>query len=345
MALTATENEPKASLPLPQDDSRLAIPTLKDVYLARQVVDRFLSPTPLLQPAALGEKLGCSLFLKCENLQPTGAFKVRGGINLLSALTEKARKLGVVTASTGNHGQSIAFAARLFGARAIVYVPEGANPMKVAGMKRLGAEIVFEGADFDACRIAAGERAERDGMYFVHSANEPRLIAGVATATLEILEAQPDLDYLIVPAGGGSGLSAACIVGKTIAPDLKIIGVQAAGAPVIYESWKRREILEFDRADTFAEGLATRVAFSFPARIIWPLVDDICLVSDREMKRAMLALLESAHIVAEGAGAASLAAAWSLREELKGKKVACMVSGGNVTLDGLKQTMDEERSW
>lgn len=345
MALAAKEHEPMGSRSRAHDDDRLVIPTLQDVFLARRVIDRVLTPTPLLESSALNEKFGCRLFLKCENLQPTGAFKVRGGVNLLSSLTDEERKLGVVTASTGNHGQSIAFAARLFGVRALIYMPEHANPMKVAGMRRLGAEVVFEGPDFDACRLAAEQRAKRDGMYFVHTANEPRLIAGVATATLETLEAQPDLDYLIVPAGGGSGLSAACIVGKTIAPELKIIGVQAEGAPVIYESWKRREVLAFDRVDTFAEGLATRVAFDFPARIIWPAVDDIKLVSDREMKRAMVTLLESAHIAAEGAGAASLAAAWGMKSELEGKRVACMVSGGNVTLDGLKQAMDEERSW
>ena len=345
MAPTAMEKTANAGFAMPQDDPRLAIPTLKDVYLARQVVDRYLSPTPLIHSLALSEKMGFELHLKCENLQPIGAFKVRGGVYLLSALAEKDRQLGVVTASTGNHGQSIAYAARLFGVRAVIYMPVVANPMKVAAMERLGAEIVFEGVDFDECRLAAGERARRDGMYFVHSSNDHHLIAGVATQTLEILERQPDLDVLIVAAGGGSGLSGACLAGKAISPGLRIIGVQAAGAPVIYESWKRRELLSLERADTFAEGLATRVAFAMPSQIIWELVDDICLVSDREMRQAMAALLEFAHIAAEGAGAASLAAAWSLREQLQGKKVACVVSGGNVTLDGLRQAMDEERSW
>jgi len=345
MAPTAMEKTANAGFTMPQDDPRLAIPTLKDVYLARQVVDRYLAPTPLIHSLALSAKMGFELHLKCENLQPIGAFKVRGGIYLLSSLSAEERERGVVTASTGNHGQSIAYAARLFGVRAVIYVPVVSNPMKVAAMERLGAEIVFDGADFDECRIAAGERARQDGMYFVHSANEHHLIAGVATQTLEILERRPDLDVLIVPAGGGSGLSGACLAGKAISPELKIIGVQAAGAPAIYESWKQREVLSLERADTFAEGLATRVAFEMPSRIIWELVDDICLVSDREMRQAMGALLEFAHIAVEGAGAASLAAAWSLREQLQGKKVACVVSGGNVTLDGLRQAMDEERSW
>jgi threonine dehydratase len=345
MALTEMENAADAGVSVPPDDPRLAIPTLKDVYLARQVVDRYLTPTPLLHSLALSEKLGFELHLKLENLQPIGAFKVRGGIYLLSSLSDAERNRGVVTASTGNHGQSIAYAAKLFGVRSVIYMPAVANPMKVAAMRRLGAEVVFEGADFDECRGAAEQRANRDGMYFVHSADDHHLIAGVATQTLEMLERQPDLDCVIVPVGGGSGLSGACIAGKAISSDLRVIGVQAAGAPVVYESWKQRKVLSFDSIDTFAEGLATRVAFAMPSRIIWDAVDDICLVSDVELRQAMAALLEYAHVAAEGAGAASLAAAWRLREQLQGKKVACVVSGGNVTLDGLRQAMDEERSW
>ena len=345
MTLTSMGNAAGAGVSTLKDDARLKIPTLKDVYLARQVVDRYLSPTPLLHSHALSEKLGCDLHLKCENMQPIAAFKVRGGVNLMNSLSEEERRRGVVTASTGNHGQSIAYAARLFDVRAVVYMPVMANPMKVAAMRRLGAEVVFDGADFDECRIAAGDRALRDDMHFVHSANDHHIIAGVATQTLEILESLPDLDVLIVPAGGGSGLSGACIAGKAISPGLRVLGVQAAGAPVLYESWKQRTVLSFASVDTFAEGLATRVAFSMPSQIIWSLVDDICLVSDREIRQAMRALLEAAHLAVEGAGAASLAAARQLREQFQGKKVACVVSGGNVTMDGLRQAMDEEQSW
>jgi len=322
-----------------------AIPTLGDVYRARRVVDRHLARTPLLAPPALAERLGCELHVKCENLQPIGAFKVRGGINLLSQLSPEERARGVVTASTGNHGQSIAFAARAFGARAVVFVPEGANPNKVAAMRRLGAEVVFGGADFDACRLAAEEFATAEGMYFVHSANEPRLIAGVATYTLEIMEAVPDLDVLIVPAGGGSGLSGACIAGKAINPALRVVGVQSSGAPVIYESWRRRELLTFDRCDTFAEGMATRVAFALPAQILWDRVDDIRLVSDADLRRAILTLLETTGMLAEGAGAAALAAAYQMRDELAGQKVAVVLSGGNLTLAELGRSLAEERPW
>ncbi len=322
-----------------------AIPTLRDVYRARRVIDRFLVPTPLLTPSALAERLGCEVHVKCENLQPTGAFKVRGGLYLLSQLSPEERARGVVTASTGNHGQSVAFAARAFGTRAVVFVPEDANPNKVAAMRRLGAEVVFAGADFDASRVAAEEDAAARGAYFIHSANEPRLIAGVATYTVEILEAIPDLEVLIVPVGGGSGLSGACIAGKAINPALRVIGVQATGAPAVYESWRRRELLTLERADTFAEGVATRVAFELPAQILWPRVDDIRLVSDAEMRRAILTLLETTGLLAEGAGAAPLAAAYQMREELEGRKIGVVLSGGNLTLDGLRRGLAEERPW
>lgn len=323
----------------------LTIPTLRDVYQARAVIARFLTPTPLLQPPALAERLGCELFVKCENLQPIGAFKVRGGINLLSQLSESERARGVVTASTGNHGQSIAYAARAFGAWARIYVPEGANEKKIAAISRLGAEVVRSGEDFAACCEAAEARANLDGAYYVHPANEPRLIAGVATYTVEILEQVPELDVLIVPVGGGSGLSGACIAGKTISPDLQVIGVQASGAPAVHDSWRRRELLTLDHAETFAEGVATRVAFELPSRIIWAQVDDIRLVDDVEMRRAILTLLETTGLVAEGAGAAAIAAAYQMRGDLVGKKVAAVLSGGNMTIDGLRQILNEEEAW
>jgi threonine dehydratase len=323
----------------------LVVPTLRDVYRARSVIERFLSPTPLLQPAALAERMGCDLFVKCENLQPIGAFKVRGGIYLMSQLSEEERARGVITASTGNHGQSIAYAARAFGARALIYVPEGANAKKVAAMRRFGSDVVFAGEDFDACCEAAEARAAADGAYYVHPANEARLIAGVATYTIEILERVPDLDVLIVPVGGGSGLSGACIVGKGISPGLRVVGVQASGAPVVHDSWRRRELLTLDRAETFAEGVATRVAFELPSRIIWEAVDDIRLVDDRDMRRAILTLLETTGLVAEGAGAAALAAAYRMQDDLIGKKVAVVLSGGNITVEGLRKILNEEEAW
>jgi threonine dehydratase len=344
-ATTATTGTARPLPPLPVDDPRFRIPTLQDVYSARRVVDRYLKPTPLLASLALGERLGCDVWLKCENLQPIGAFKIRGGLNLMAQLPDAVKANGVVTASTGNHGQSIAYAAREFGVRAVIYMPEQANPLKIASMRRLGAEVVFHGPDFDTSRVEAEAHAAREGMYYVHVANEARLIAGVATYSLEIMEEIPDLDVLIVPVGGGSGLCGACLAGKAINPHLTVIGVQSSHAPVIHDSWRRRELLAYDRADTFAEGMATRTAFELPAHILWDRVDDIRLVTDAELRRAILTILETTRMLAEGAGAAAVAAAYQMRHDLSGKKVAAVLSGGNLTLDGLKQAMDEETAW
>jgi threonine dehydratase len=274
-----------------------------------------------------------------------GAFKVRGGLFLMSDLPAEDRARGVVTASTGNHGQSIAYAAREFGVPATVWMPEEANPLKVASMRRLGAEVRFAGRDFDESRAEAERDAAAREARFVASANDWRLIAGVATYTVEMLEVVPDLDALIVPAGGGSGLSGACLAGKSLSPQLRIIGVQAAGAPVIYETWRSGRLEEIDRADTFAEGLATRVAFSLPAQILWRRLDDFRLVTDGDLRRAILTLLERARVLAEGAGAAALAAAYVMREELAGQKVGIVVSGGNLTLETLTEILAMEQAW
>jgi threonine dehydratase len=336
-----------AALRLPEVDpiSGVRLPTMDDVARAREIVAAYLSPTPLLANPALDELFGFSAFLKCENLQPIGAFKVRGGIFLMSDLSPEERARGVVTASTGNHGQSIAYAAREFGVPATVWMPEEANPLKVASMRRLGAEVRFAGRDFDECRAEAErDAAERDATYVV-PANDWRLIAGVATYTVEMLEDVPDLDVLIVPAGGGSGLSGACLAGKDISPGLRVIGVQAAGAPVMYETWRSGTLQETARAETFAEGLATRVAFSLPAQILWQRLDDFRLVTDAEMRRGILTLLERARILAEGAGAAAFAAAYALREEIAGQKVGIVVSGGNLTLDALTEALAMEQPW
>ncbi|MCR4397790.1 MAG: threonine/serine dehydratase [Firmicutes bacterium] len=316
-------------------------PTIADVMRARTVVSRFLRPTPLIRPPALEAALGCEVFLKCENLQPVGVFKVRGGLNLLSRLTPEEKRTGVITASTGNHGQSIAYAAKVFGVRAIIGAPEKANPYKVESIRRLGAEVVLHGRDFDEARLRVEELARQEGYRYIHSMNEPLLIAGVATAYLEILEEEPDIDYLFVPIGGGSGACGACIVAKSLNPRIRVIGVQAEKAPAFYLSWKNGRLVETESADTFAEGLATRVAFELPFYILRKYLDDLVLVSEEEMRQAIVLLLESAHQLAEGAGAAATAAARKMSKGLKGKRVALMLSGGNITLDQLRRVLQD----
>jgi threonine dehydratase len=311
------------------------IPTLDDVRAARERIAPHLQPTPLYPNGALSELVGTEVFVKHENHLPIGAFKVRGGVNLVSQLSQDERRRGVVTASTGNHGQSIAFAAGRFDVRAIVCVPEGANPVKLASMERLGAELVVHGRDFDEAREHCEALAREHGYRYIHSGNEPQLIAGVGTATLEILETEPEIDVVIVPVGGGSGAAGACIAGKSIGRELEVIGVQSSAAPAAYRSWRARELLE-DRMETRAEGLATRVAFELPQRILWEHLDDFVLVDEDELDRAVLLMIEGTRNLVEPAGASPLAAAMRLKERLAGKQVALILSGGNISPDQLR---------
>ena len=313
--------------------------TLNDVYKARKVVSKYLTRTPLVTSPILSKRLGFEAYVKCENLQPIGAFKVRGGVYLVSKLSEEEKRRGVITASTGNHGQSIAYAASLFGVKAIVAVPENSNPNKVEAIKNFGAHVEFRGSDFDEARLWVEEEAKRKGYRYIHSANEPLLIAGVGTLYLEIMEDLPDVEAILVPIGGGSGATAACIVAKSINPEVKIIGVQAEKAPAVYLSWKNKKFIETKSAETFADGLATRVPFKLTLDIINRLIDDIVLVSEEEIKKAVLTLLETIHQLAEGAGAASTAAAFKLRRKLQGKKVVLVLTGGNLTLQSLRDVL------
>jgi threonine dehydratase len=315
---------------------------LKDILNAQKVVSTYLPKTPLVTSPSLSKRLGCDAFVKCENTLPTGAFKVRGGINLVANLSNKEKRNGVIAASTGNHAQSIAYAASLFGVKAIIGMPVGANPDKVEATRSFGATIEFHGRDYDEARCWVEVEAKKKGYRYIHSANEPLLIAGVGTLYLEIMQELPDVDVIIVPIGGGSGAAAACIVAKTLNPNVKVIGVQAENAPAVYLSWKSGKLTGTGSADTFAEGLATRVAFKMTFDIICRMIDDIVLVNEGEIKRAILTLLETTHQLAEGAGAASTAAAYKLCEQLRGKKVALPVTGGNLTLKNLHAILKKE---
>jgi len=318
------------------------LPTLADVLEARRRISAHLRPTPLYGYPSINELLGAEVVVKHENHQPVGAFKVRGGVNLISQLSPEERQRGVIAASTGNHGQSIAYAARLFGVRATICVPEDANPVKAASIRGLGAGLVFRGRDFDEAREHAEELAREHGYRYVHSGNEPLLIAGVGTETLEILEEQPETDVIVVPIGGGSGAAGACIVAKTINPSIRVVGAQSDAAPAAFRSWRERRLVE-DRTKTFAEGLATRTPFELPQRILWRWLDDFVLVSDDEIRAAQALMIEATRNLIEAAGAAPLAAALRLGDQLASKRVALIASGGNVTRAQLLEVLGEER--
>lgn len=307
------------------------LPTYEDVLAARAFTQNYLPETPLVYSWKLSQWLGCEYYIKCENLQPVGAFKVRGGVNLVGHLSAAERAAGIVSASTGNHGQSLAYAGRLFDVPVTIYGPaQNANRDKVEAMRALGADVCLHGADFDEARQEAGRVAEQRGARFVHSANEKALIAGVGVMGLEIFEAQPDVDVLIAPVGGGSGVCGNALVAKVQGRGVEVIAAQSSQAPACYRAWQTRRLDVEAPMTSRHEGVATRVPFSMTMQMMWELLDDFVLVDDDEVDRAMVLLAERAKLVAEGAGALSLAAAVRLGERLRGKKVVGVLSGGNV---------------
>ena len=268
--------------------------------------------------------------MKLENIQPTRAFKVRGGINYMERMKQQAAGKVVITASTGNHAQSIAYAGSLFGIEVKIVMPAGVPEMKAQAIKDLGAEVITYGTYYDEAREYAEKLAAQKKYVYVHGSNEPLLHEGVATMHLEIFEEQPGVEVVINPIGGGSGASAACIVYKTLDPRITVIGVQAEGAPAFYNSWKSGVINQIDRVSTAAEGMATAKAYELPFKILSKALDDVILVSDAEMKEAVRSIFSATGQVAELSGAASTAAAFKIRNRLAGKKVVLLLSGGNI---------------
>lgn len=308
-------------------------PGYADVVAAREFIAPYLPKTPLVRSHKLSEALGCDYYVKLENLQPTGAFKVRGGVNLVGHAASQGQSQTLVTASTGNHGQSIAYAGRLFNTRVIIYAPaENTNPAKLQAMRDLGAEVRLHGRDFDEARLETERVAHEEGFRYVHSANEPHLIAGVATMSLEIFEDLPDVEVIIAPAGGGSCASGNCIVAREKSPNVKVIAVQSDAAPAMWHAWRNRNLDPYPTMKTEHEGLATRVPFELTNKILWELLSDFVLVTDEEINDAIRILARDVKQVSEGAGAASLAGAIKLRDQLRGKKVLGIVSGGNLPL-------------
>jgi threonine dehydratase len=314
-------------------------PEFTDVLDAARQIRPYLQPTPLRRYPSLDRVVGTEVYVKHENHNPTGAFKVRGGVNLVSRLSEDERRRGVIAASTGNHGQSVAYGARLFGVPAIICAPATANPVKVEAMQDLGAEVVLEGERYDDSRLHAEKLAREHGYRYIHSGDEPLLIAGVGTHTLEILEEQPHVDTVIVPVGGGSGVAGAAIAAKAINPSIRVIAVQSDAAQSAYLTWKSGERRESPNR-TRAEGLSTAAPFELPQRIMRRLLDDFVLVSDDEIDAANAVMIEKTRTLVEAAGAAALAGALKLRDSLRGHTVALICSGGNISPAQLKALLD-----
>jgi len=313
-------------------------PEFKDILEARQIIDTYLPRTPLYSYPLLNQLLDAKIFIKHENYLPTGAFKVRGGINLISRFNKDQRERGVVTASTGNHALSIAYASNIFGTPATIVMPEISNPSKVKAVKSLGAQVVFFGAIFDEARDYAEKLAGERGSRYIHPANELHLISGVATYALEVFEDLPSLDMIIVPVGGGSGASGCCLVKEALNPKVEVIAVQAAKAPAAFLSWKNKKIVR-DKMETAAEGLATQVGFELTQEILQKHLTDFVLVSEEELETAVLMMMEVVRNLVEDAGASPLAAALKIKDRIKGKKAALVISGGNISISRLKEIL------
>jgi threonine dehydratase len=316
-------------------------PVYADVVAAAQVVHRYLKPTPLYEWPALSKLLGCRYFLKHENHAPTTAFKVRGGLNLVSRLSEEQKQRGIIACTTGNHGQSLAYACRKFGVRCVLVVPAKNNPDKIAAMRALGAEIIEHGEDYDDARQYCEGICSREGLRYVLSANEPDLIAGVGTYALEIFDELPDPDVILIPVGLGSGICGSAIVAAERRPQTRIIGVQSELAPAVTLSWRKGEPVETASPQTFAEGMATRTSAELTLAIMRRHVHDMVLVSDDALREAIRLLLRLTHNLAEGAGAAPTAAALQMHEQLAGKTVVGVLSGGNLDLRELATILRE----
>ena len=308
----------------------MTAPTLNDIYIARTRLAPHLGRTPLHRHPLLDEATGLTIWVKHENHNPTCAFKIRGGLNLVGAMTSEERVRGIVTASTGNHGQSIGLASRIHGVNCTVFVPEGNNPEKNAAMRAYGATVEEGGRDFDEARERCERRAADTGARYVHSANEPLLLAGVGTYALELFEELPDADVVFVPIGGGSGACGLITVRNALGSKAKIVGVGAKNADAVYRSWKGPERVVGTSADTFAEGLATRVTFDLTYDIYKRFLDDFVQLTEEEMAEGVRMALQTTHNLAEGAGAASIAAAYQRRADLEGLRVVCIMSGGNI---------------
>lgn len=319
--------------------TELRPPTVGDVYSARRIIAPHVHRTPLRRHPGLGRLLDADVWVKHENFQVLGSFKPRGGLNLVGNSSGEEREHGYVTASTGNHGQSVCYAARTFGSTATVVVPEGANPVKVEAMQELGARVVEHGPVFDQSLVHARKLARDSGARFVHSVNEPLLIAGVGTYALEIHEDLDSIDYIIVPVGGGSGASGTCIVSEAVSPATKVVAVQAEAAPGAHHAWRTGR-LEEQRMETAAEGLATSRAYELGVQILRDKLHDFVLVGEDEMIEAAELFIRHTRSLIELAGASTLAAAIRMKEALQGRRVVLVATGANITVEQIRGVLE-----
>jgi threonine dehydratase len=309
--------------------------SFKNILEANKKIRNVVTRTPTYHSVVFSQKTGAEVYLKLECFQSVGAFKIRGAVNKICNLSQSELQKGLVAASSGNHGLSVAYAAKIYGAKAVVVVPENAVKEKVEAIGNYGAEVVKYGKDYDEAYSKALEIQKKTKRTLVHPFNDPFVIAGQGTIGLELLEDVPDLEAIIVPVGGGGLISGIAVAAKTVKSNIRIIGVQPEGASAVYRSWKAGKIVEIDSVKTVADGLVARKPLDLTFRIIKRYVDDVLLVTDGEIGEAVLALLREAHILAEPSGATSLAALLFKYHPKPEEKVAVIISGANISIDYL----------
>lgn len=316
----------------------------EDALAARERIRPYLQPTPLRSYEALDEEIGVGIrvLVKHENHLPTNAFKVRNALSALTLLPEEQRRRGVVAATRGNHGQGVALAGRLLGVPVTICVPVGNNPEKNLAMRGFGAELIEQGRDYDEAVDVAKSLVRERGLHLVHSTNDPAIIAGAATMGLEILEQAADVEAIVVSVGGGSQAVGALVAASGLRPEVEVFGVQAAGAPAAYEGWRSGSPVVLERADTFADGLATRSCYELTFEALRSGLRDFVVATEAEIADAVRLVMRTTHSLAEGAGAASFAGLRLLRDRLAGRKVAVVLSGSNIDMDTLRRVVNGE---
>lgn len=309
--------------------------TYRDIMEAEYFLAGVVHRTPLQLSHTFSQMTGCSVYLKLENLQKTGAFKIRGAFNKVAHLSPDERLKGIVTASAGNHAQGVALAAQKYEIPATVVMPEGAPEAKIQATEGYGSTVVLSGKNYDESYQKAQQICEEQGATFVHAFDDPQVIAGQGTVGLELMEELPYVDAVIVPVGGGGLISGIAIAAKTVNPQVQIIGVQPDGSNSGFLSWKNGEIEKIDKPASIADGLSVKAPGKLPFQIMRKYVDQFITVSDAEIEHAMYLFLERCKVLVEGAGATTLAALLSLKHALQKQTVALVVSGGNVDISRL----------
>lgn len=314
---------------------------LTRTFMAKAVVNRYLNRTNLTHYSELSRLIGCEAFVKHENHNPTGSFKIRGALNFFHHMSREELEAGILVATRGNHGLAMAWAGQWFNVPCTVVVPEGNNPEINRTIESYKAEVIIHGEDFYDAQSYCEELVDTAGYYYVQQGNEPEILNGLATMGLEIMEDLPDVDTIICPIGGGAGCASILKTARAFRPEIEVIGVEPQNVPSFYQSWKKGEIVTLDEAHTVADGLAARSVFHLPYVILKNAINDVVLLTEDEIMEGVRLALTATHNLAECAGAVSLMAAYKIRERLQGKKVVMIMSGGNINMDALQGIIKE----